>query len=61
MSFMAPAPEHTICVVWGFTSGEAMATPNDKTIHTKTQRAMRRAVWGKYIRGDLRWPWATRY
>jgi hypothetical protein len=40
MSFMAPVPEHTICAVWGLTSGEAMATASDIASHTNTQRAM---------------------
>ena len=42
-SFTAPAAEHTSVSAWGRTTGEAMATPSDRTNHASTPNASARA------------------
>ncbi len=39
MTFITPEPEQISCVACGLTIGEAMATPNDSTKPSNTQRA----------------------
>ena len=50
ITFITPEAAQINCVACGFTMGDAMATPNDSTKPSNTQRAnavARRRVWSK--------------
>ena len=51
-SFMLPVLVHTMSIPWGFTIGEAIATPTDNANHTNTRRvswkALRRGCMSKF-------------
>jgi hypothetical protein len=55
-SFMPPMAEQTICEVWGWTKGEATATPMNNTNHTSTKRVRRwalRRAWRDNMAGIM--------
>jgi ribosome biogenesis SPOUT family RNA methylase Rps3 len=52
ISFMPPEAEQISCVACGLTMGDAIATPNDNTKPSNTQRAKevaRRKVWSREL------------